>query len=376
MKLSIIILNYNVRYFLELCLKSVNAAIENIDAEVIIVDNNSRDESCKMVKELFPEFKLIENRENLGFSKGNNIGVAQAKGEYICILNPDTVVAEDTFIKLLKFSDQQANIGIVGCKLIDGKGQFLPESKRNVPVVRVAFQKMIGNSVYYYANHLKVDEIGKVEILVGAIMLMPKKVFNEVNCFDEDYFMYGEDIDLSYKVLKAQYDNYYFGDTSIAHFKGESTLKDKTYAKRFFSAMQTFYKKHFKKNFLFDSLVRFGIILAYFNRTGPKEVKSNPKSYIVLTDKTIKKYKNILIGSIRVESDLINTNENTEIIFDADYVSYKEIINYMSKSEINSKATFKIRPKNSNFIIGSNDSKNRGEVIKFKNSLKNRSEIH
>jgi len=247
LKLSIIILNYNVRYFLELCLKSVTAAIENIDAEVIIIDNNSKDDSCQMVKELFPEIQLIENKENLGFSKGNNIGVAQAKGEYICILNPDTVVAEDTFINLLKFADQQANIGIVGCKLIDGKGQFLPESKRNVPVVQVAFQKMIGNSVNYYANHLKEDEIGKVEILVGALMLMPKSVFHEVNCFDEDYFMYGEDIDLSYKVLKAQYDNFYFGDTTIVHFKGESTLKNKTYARRFYSAMQIFYKNISKR---------------------------------------------------------------------------------------------------------------------------------
>ncbi len=376
MKLSIIILNYNVRYFLELCLKSVKSAIENINAEVIIVDNNSKDESCQMIKELFPDVKLIENKENLGFSKGNNIGVAQAKGEYICILNPDTVVAEDTFIKLLKFADQQVNIGIVGCKLIDGKGQFLPESKRNVPVVQIAFQKMIGNSVKYYANHLKEDETGKVEILVGAIMLMPKRVFNEVNCFDEDYFMYGEDIDLSYKVLNTQYDNFYFSDTTIIHFKGESTLKDKTYARRFYSAMQTFYKKHFKRNFLFDTLVWFGIILAYFIRTSPKNVKSNPKSYIILTDKTIENYKKILKGSIRVERELLNTYESSEIIFDADYVSYKEIINYMSKSEINSKATFKIRPKNSNFILGSNDSKNRGEVIKFKNNLKNRSEIH
>ncbi len=112
-------------HFLELCLKSVKSAIENINAEVIIVDNNSKDESCQMIKELFPDVKLIENKENLGFSKGNNIGVAQAKGEYICILNPDTVVAEDTFIKLLKFADQQVNIGIVGCKLIDGKGQYV-----------------------------------------------------------------------------------------------------------------------------------------------------------------------------------------------------------------------------------------------------------
>ena len=140
--------------------------------------------------------------------------------------------------------------------------------------------------------------------------------------------------------------------------------------------MQTFYKKHFKRNFLFDSLVRIGIIFAYFNRIVPKEVKSNPKSYVVLTNKSIEIYKNNIKGSIRVVRELLKINESSEIIFESDYMPYKEIINYMSKSEINSKATFKIRPKNSHFILGSNDSKNRGEVIKFKNSLKNRSEIH
>jgi GT2 family glycosyltransferase len=376
LKLSIIILNYNVQYFLELCLKSVKTAIENIDAEVIIVDNNSKDDSCQMIKELFPDFHLIENKENLGFSKGNNIGADQAKGEYLCILNPDTVVAEDTFKKLLKFADQQNNIGIVGCKLIDGKGQFLPESKRNVPVVRVAFQKMIGNSLNYYANHLEQNEIGEIEILVGAFMLMKKSVYDEVNGFDEDYFMYGEDIDLSYKVLNANYHNFYFGETSIIHFKGESTLKDKTYAKRFYKAMQIFYKKHFKKNVFFDLMVWLGIVLAYKIRKETKSLNRIPGSYIVLSIKNEEQFKRILNGNVVMQSDLPDVIEDSEIIFDADYLTYKEIILHMSNSKINSNATFKIHPKNSNFILGSNDSKNRGEVIKFKNNLKNTSEIH
>ncbi len=266
LKLSVVILNYNVRYFLELCLKSVESAIETIDAEIIVVDNNSKDDSCNMVKQLFPSVKLIENKTNSGFSKGNNIGVAQAKGEYLCILNPDTVVAEDTFTQLLDCVDAKDNLGITGCQLIDGKGEFLPESKRNIPTPKVSLKKMMGNAEDYYANHIGADATAKVDILVGAFMLMKKSVYDQVGGFDEDYFMYGEDIDLSYKVLKAGYHNFYFGNTSVLHFKGESTLRDAKYAKRFYGAMQIFYKKHFKQNLVFNTLVYLGIKGAYLTR--------------------------------------------------------------------------------------------------------------
>ena len=144
MQLSVIILNYNVRYFLELCVLSVQNAIQDIDAEIIVIDNASVDNSCEMIKKRFPNITLIENRTNAGFPKGNNIGVALAKGAYICILNPDTVVAEDTFVKILAFAEKQSDLGIVGCKLIDGAGNFLPESKRGVPTPFVAFTKIFG----------------------------------------------------------------------------------------------------------------------------------------------------------------------------------------------------------------------------------------
>lgn len=244
MKLSVIILNHNVRFFLELCLKSVQDAIKNIEAEIIVVDNNSEDASCQMVKDLFPDVILIDNKENFGFSKGNNIGVSKAKGEYVCVLNPDTVLPEDVFEKLLEFSESKENLGIVGCKLINGRGEYLPESKRNIPFVRAAVKKLLGNPKDYYATYLGENEIGKVSILVGACMLMRREVYDIVNGFDEDYFMYGEDIDLSYKVLKAGYENYYFGKSKIIHFKGESALRDTFYAKQFYGAMQIFYKKH------------------------------------------------------------------------------------------------------------------------------------
>lgn len=354
-----------MQHFLELCLRSVQKAIQDIDAEIIIVDNNSSDSSCEMIKSVFPELTLIENKENLGFSKGNNIGVANAKGEYICILNPDTVVAEDTFTKVLKFSESKSNLGIVGCRLIDGTGKYLPESKRNVPIIKVAAQKIFGNDNNYYANHLQETETGKAAVFVGAFMFLKKDVYNSVKGFDEDYFMYGEDIDISYKIINKGFDNYYFGSTTIIHYKGESTLKDANYAKRFYGAMQIFYKKHFKRNILFNTLVWLGIKLAFMLRKEPKVVTPTIESYALLFNKLPVKSVSKLSRPIELNPDLKQIKNNTEIIFDADALSYKQIIEYISDKEINSKATFKIRPNNSNFIIGSNSSKNRGEVIIF-----------
>lgn len=354
-----------MRYFLELCLKSVEAAISTIDAEIIVVDNNSKDESCEMVKQLFPEVILIENKENLGFSKGNNKGVVIAKGEYICILNPDTVVAEDSFTSLLSFARKQANLGIIGIKLIDGIGQFLPESKRNIPTVKVAVNKIFGNSKKYYANHLNQDETGKVDILVGAFMFMKSNVYKQVNGFDEDYYLYGEDIDLSYRVLTAGYNNYYFAETTSIHYKGESTLKDKDYAKLFYSAMQLFYKKHFKRNILFDALVMLGIKTAYFFRNKPDIERKIVNKYILVSNTINDKFKKVLSKNVELKMDIKNTQKGDEIIFDTNVISFKETIKNFSNSEINKFVTFKILPKNSNFIIGSNSSICQGEVICF-----------
>ncbi|MDO6597617.1 glycosyltransferase family 2 protein [Oceanihabitans sp. 2_MG-2023] len=365
MKLSIIILNYNVRYFLDLCLQSVQAAIANLDAEIIVVDNNSPDDSCVMIKQKYPNIKLIENKENSGFSTGNNIGVAQAKGEYICILNPDTVVAEDTFIKILSFAEKQEKLGAIACKLIDGSGNFLPESKRNIPVVKVAFQKMIGNAKNYYSNHLKEDEIGKIDILVGAFMFMKRNVYDEVKGFDQDYFMYGEDVDLSYKILKAGYQNYYFGETTVIHYKGESTLKDAEYAKRFYGAMQIFYEKHFKSNILFDALVWFGIQFAIrFRKAPPIEPKAVSSYAFFSYTKDPGFIKNLPFEASQI-TEVKDVRPNAEVIFDANTMHYNEIIKHLLELQKNNTHTFKIIPKSSNFIIGSNDSQNRGEILHF-----------
>lgn len=368
MKLSIIILNYNVRYFLELCLKSAQASIEKLDAEIIVVDNHSSDDSCKMVKSLFPDVILIENKENYGFSKGNNQGVAVAKGEYICILNPDTVVAEDTFEILLNFAETQNNIGILGCRLIDGSGSFLDESKRNIPFPKVALKKILGNSKSYYANQLDEFEIGEVPILVGAFMVLKRDIFNLVNGLDEDYFMYGEDIDLSYRIHQKGYKNIYNGTVTNIHFKGESTIFDKNYLNRFYGAMQVFYKKHFKSNMLFNILVWIGIKMTYFMSSRPKVVKDNIKQYVMVSNKIPEDLESKLRKPIFLNTAYKSIEQDTEMILDAHMLSYKNIISYISDKKINSKVGFKILPKNSNFIIGSKSSKSRGEVINFRNN--------
>ncbi|PKQ46950.1 glycosyltransferase family 2 protein [Confluentibacter flavum] len=365
MKLSIVILNYNVRYFLELCLKSVQQAIITIDAEIIVVDNHSEDKSCEMVRQLFPEVILIENHENYGFSKGNNIGVAKAKGEYICILNPDTVVSEDTFIKLLEFSSSKDKLGIVGCKLINGSGEFLPESKRNIPYVKASLLKLLGNPKLYYASHLNKDESAKVDILVGAFMFLKCELYNVVGGFDEDYFMYGEDIDLSYRILKSGFQNYYYGETTVIHFKGESTLRDKHYAKRFFGAMQIFYMKHFKKNILFNMFVWLGIRLAYLTRKIPVIKRKNIFRYVFISNKVNKSLKLILAKEVVLSSNLEDIKNNDEIIFDANLLSYKSIIGFIEDKSAVKSLTYKILPNNSNFIIGSDNVISRGEIIVF-----------
>lgn len=365
MQLSVVILNYNVRYFLELCLKSVQAATADLDAEIIVVDNFSSGTSCQMVKDLFPEVILIENQVNYGFSKGNNIGVAKASGDYVCILNPDTVVAEDTFKMLLDFANSTPNMGIVGCKLVDGKGHFLPESKRNVPTPLVSTKKILGNPNLYYANHLREDETGKVSILVGAFMLMKRSIYNEINGFDEDYFMYGEDMDFSYRVEKAGYQNYYNPATTIIHFKGESTLKDKKYAKRFNEAMQIFFRKHFQPNIVYNALIWLGIKGIIVFNPQSRQKKETVTNYVLISNRIDDSLPSKLEKSVQLYSEDSKLADHTQVIFDTKTNSFKTIIEFISKSSKESDLTYKFLLNDSRFIIGSNNSKDRGEVIEI-----------
>ena len=256
MKLSIIIVNYNVKYFLEQALLSVRRASVDIKTEVFVVDNNSVDESVQMVREKFPEVKLIVNNHNPGFSIANNQAIRQSSGEYILLLNPDTVVEEDTFEKCIAFMEEHPQAGGLGVRMIDGSGKFLPESKRGFPAPFVAFSKTFGLSRlfpksktfnHYHLGYLSEHENHEVEVLAGAFLMLRKSVLEEVGLLDEAFFMYGEDIDLSYRIIKAGYKNYYLADTSIIHYKGESTKKGSlNYVRTFYNAMIIFAKKHFK----------------------------------------------------------------------------------------------------------------------------------
>ena len=273
MKISIIIVNYNVKYFLEQCLQSVHKAIQNIDAEVFVVDNNSVDRSVEMVQEKFPWVTLIANKENTGFSVANNQAMRIAKGEYFLLLNPDTIVEEDTFTKCVEFMDKTPDAGGLGVKMVDGKGKFLPESKRSLPTPAVAFYKIFGLSKIfpkskrfgaYHLGHLPEDDTNEADILAGAYMLMRKEALDKVGLLDETFFMYGEDIDLSYRLILGGYKNYYFPETRIIHYKGESTKKGSlNYVFIFYKAMIIFAKKHFssKNAWLFSTLINGAIYL-------------------------------------------------------------------------------------------------------------------
>jgi len=374
MQLSVIILNYNVRYFLEQCVRSVQKALENIDAEIIVVDNNSSDASCLMMKQLFPQIKLIENKENLGFPKGNNIAVEQAKGEYICILNPDTVVAEDTFAKILnsKFQIPNSQLGIIGCKLIDGTGNFLPESKRGLPTPYVAITKIFGlykiSNFFgkYYAQHLSENQSGKVDVLVGAFMMMKRDLYSKVGGFDENCFMYSDDIDLSYMIQKLGMENFYFHETSVIHYKGESTVRDEKYLERFREAMQFFYKKHFKKSWFFDKFLQFGSLLyAIFKQKQPQKLVRKIDKYIVFSNNNIQLKLSKPIEYLTDFEQFKNTNNiNFELIFDTNSFSFAEIIYFMEKHK-SKNITFKNYISQSNYLIGSNNSTDRGEVLIF-----------
>lgn len=251
-------------------------ATRDIDAEVFVVDNNSVDNSVKMVREKFPSVILIENHENTGFSRANNQAMRQSKGEYILLLNPDTIVENDTFTKIIGFMDSHPDAGGLGVKMIDGKGRYLPESKRGLPTPFVAFCKISGLSKVfphsrifnrYHLGYLNTDQVAEVEILSGAFMFMRREALDKSGLLDESFFMYGEDIDLSYRLILAGYKNYYFPVTRIIHYKGESTKKGSlNYVKMFYNAMIVFAEKHFsgKNAKLFSILINCAIYFRAF----------------------------------------------------------------------------------------------------------------
>lgn len=253
MKLSVIIVNYNVTQLLRSCLLSLQKYIQEMEYEVIVIDNASTDNSWGDLIPEFPNVHFISSATNGGFAKANNQAVQIAKGEYILLLNPDTELEGFYMKELLDFADAQPSFGCLGVRMHDGEGQFLPESKRSVPDMFNSFEKLFtnfkkNNSKSYYRNDIEENAIAEVDVITGAFLLAKKEVYEKIGGLDEAYFMYGEDIDLCYTFLRNGYHNFYYGKVSILHHKGESTIKDEVYLNRFYGAMQIFIDKYYKES--------------------------------------------------------------------------------------------------------------------------------
>ena len=278
--LSVVVVNYNVREFLEQALRSVFRAGEHLSMEVFVVDNNSVDGSAAMVRAEFPSVRLLVNDENVGFSRANNQAIHEARGRYLLILNPDTIVQEDTFSKLIRFMDSHPEAGAVGCKILHPDGSFARESRRAFPTPRVAFYRLVGLSALfpgsrtfgrYNMTYLPENEVAEVDALSGSCMLVRKDALYQsrtgggsgAGLLDESFFMYGEDLDWCYRIQRAGWKIYYTPETQIIHYKGESTKKGELkYVRLFYGAMLQFSEKHLEGRYsrFFALLVRIGIV--------------------------------------------------------------------------------------------------------------------
>lgn len=269
MKVSVIIVHYQVKDLLRNCLRSVDRYFQGFQYEIIVVDNHSPNPEWKELVDEFPQVHFIALDQNFGFSKANNLGVQEAQGEYVYILNPDTEIEGPYFKEVLDFADEQKTVGAIGLRMHNARNEFLPESKRSVPALVNSFEKLFtkfsDNAKSYYRNDVGETDIAEVEVMTGANLLMKKSVYQEVGGFDERYFMYGEDIDLCYTILQHGYRNFYYGKYAILHHKGESTVRDKVYLERFFGAMEIFIDKYYRKQKPFQFvLVKIGLKVKHF----------------------------------------------------------------------------------------------------------------
>jgi GT2 family glycosyltransferase len=384
LQLSIIIVNYNVKFFLEQCLSSVIKACARIDAEIFVVDNNSTDGSSAYFAHRFHQVQFTWKTENVGFAKANNEALQLAKGEKILFLNPDTIVPEDCFEKCLTFFSATENVGAIGCRMIDGSGKYLPESKRGFPSPFTSFCKMTGLTTLfphskifaqYYLGHLPNNTTNKVDVLAGACMLVHKKILDEIGSFDERFFMYAEDIDLSYRIQQAGYYNYFYADSTIIHFKGESTQKLKAdYIKVFYGAMALFVQKHYSKGIgrCYGVLLQLAIaakaistgIKNLFAKSmqAPNNNLSNNKVLVMADTETYQNLSNRLTFYFKQVENMQVTDkmpiDNNCILLCTPSVSFKEIIRLINTSA--DKHTFLIHSNGTNSMVGSRDKKTTG----------------
>ena len=390
-ELSVIIVSYNVEHFLHLCLESVYAATKNICVEVIVIDNASSDKSVEMVNKEFPSARVIANVDNLGFAKANNQAAKLAKGRYLCILNPDTVVSQNTFEQFIALHELNPNLGISGPQLTDGTGQFLRESKRGLPTIQASVSKSLGlfklsPSLFgqYYNLRLPQNQSGKTDVLVGAFMFLRKRLYEQLAGFDENFFMYGEDIDISHRSLKLGLTNFYLSEAKVIHFKGESTPKNKAYETRFFNAMSYYYNKNFSHNWLLNSVFLLGsYVFSKFKRIMSSmrdETKPAHVNYWILLSANPALYKsvqaNIFPSMKQCQSLLevlqVETNGLTGIVFDMRSIQWNEVISFMQLHQ--TRYIYKFISADNKRIIGSSDVLSRGSGAIIKKS-KNKSEV-
>ncbi len=404
LQLSIIIVNYNVKYFLEQCLYSVINACKSIEAEIFVVDNNSSDGSGEYLVSKFPQVKFRWNTDNPGFGKASNSALSEATGERILFLNPDTILPEDCLVKCLDFFRLHQDCGALGVRMIDGSGRFLKESKRSFPSATASFYKIIGLAkifptsktfAAYYAGHLPEDKNNPTDVLSGAFMMLDKRMADATKGFDEDFFMYAEDIDLSFRIQKEGKKNYYFADTTILHFKGESTQKlSADYIKHFYGAMERFVAKHYrnqqmklfftvaaiKGNKLFASLVLS--IKKLFSKN--KGIGSNLATAIIASqpdfDEVIHlvKYAKIPvaitgritvditdqennIGNIAVIRTIVADKKIGQIVFCEAAINNKTAIGLIQ--QLPATTSFLFHASGSGSIVGSNEKNTRGIFI-------------
>lgn len=254
MKLSVVIVSYNVRFYLEQCIASIHRAARGIDTEIWVVDNHSQDDSVALIRQSFPDVHVIAKSQNLGFARANNIAIRKATGQYVLLLNPDTIVAENTLREVVTFMDQHPEAGGCGVRMMHNDGSDALESRRGLPGPMTAFYKMTGLCArfpnhpklgHYYMSGMPWDVPGKIEVISGAFCMLRHTALDKVGLLDEDFFMYGEDIDLSYRLLKGGWHNWYL-PTKILHYKGESTKKSSfRYVHVFYESMLIFFRKHY-----------------------------------------------------------------------------------------------------------------------------------
>jgi GT2 family glycosyltransferase len=404
--LSIVIVSYNVKYFLLHCLHSIQQAANDCEYEIFVVDNSSADDTCEAVLTQFPQVQLIQNTENVGFAKACNQAIRQVQGEYILLLNPDTVVGEHTFLSALQYMNVHKECGALGVKMLDGSGNFLPESKRGLPTYGVALCKILGLQKLfplarwanrYYATHIGENETAPVEVLSGACFFVRADVLRQVGLLNESYFMYGEDIDLSYKITQAGFQNVYFPETTIIHYKGESTPHRSIRSiYNFYKAMLIFVQTNLKARKIFTPflwLILYATIAVVWCKRNISTIahKVSPKHRVLIVGtgyepQRVEKFLHAsnfggkIVGYVSLSEEYpetlnyiatraqlphcIQINAVTEVIFCIDSMSVSEVITIIQECAAFT-ISFKIANPHNRSAVGSSSPQRKGELYEI-----------